>query len=232
MRWGKWEIVLMRTWSRAIRTSDWPEGSAFKRIAKTTPAKALTWTQSNILRGPEVAPDGLHPTWQSTKRSAERNDRKSPKSRCAKLLVSDRGKHCQRSCNYWVKGQNTTYMFPAFYSRFPFEYKLIIILRAVVIRGYWVHTDEVEMNWKDFRSTRQLQFSRQCILYIHAHAHLSTTLKLQAIDFAIVLNTFTGYRGNTANEPSLERLALLAPLHTANLLSLSLTLMFVHHRIS
>ena len=93
------EISLMKTWSRVLRTSDWAKGSPSNRtmtlstqprqcrsglgttlwMSLSGPARALTWTQSNISGETwKCAPTGPHPTWQSLRGSAEKNGRKSP----------------------------------------------------------------------------------------------------------------------------------------------------------
>ena len=124
------EISWMKTWSRALRTSDWAEGSPSNRtmtlrpqprqcrsglrttlwISLSGPARALTWTQSNISgetwKWSDVKMDCSLPTWQSLRESAEKNGRKPPNPGVQSL-----SRHTQEaviaakgaSTKYWVK---------------------------------------------------------------------------------------------------------------------------------
>jgi hypothetical protein len=86
---------LMKTCSRALRTSDWSEGSPSNRtttlstqprqcrgdfgtslwMSLSGPARVRTWTLSNISgeTWKWLCSDAPHPTWQSLRGSADKN---------------------------------------------------------------------------------------------------------------------------------------------------------------
>jgi hypothetical protein len=94
------ERYLMKTWSRALRTSDCNEGSPSNRITTLSsqprkcrsgfgtslwmslscPARDRTWTQSNISgeTWKYLCSDSPRPTWQTWRGSAGKNGRNSP----------------------------------------------------------------------------------------------------------------------------------------------------------
>lgn len=90
------QISLMKTWSKAIRTSNWTQGSPSNRIMTLSaqprqcrsgfhwmslsgPARARTWTKSNISgeTWKWTSINCPHPTLQSLRRSTEKTGRKS-----------------------------------------------------------------------------------------------------------------------------------------------------------
>ncbi len=104
------EISFMKTWFRALRTSDWAESSPSSiTITLRTqprqcrsglgmtlwtslsgPARAGTWSQSDIFGETckWLSTDGPQPTWQSLRWSKVKNGQKKNKCRCAKLVAS------------------------------------------------------------------------------------------------------------------------------------------------
>ena len=97
---SKVQRSLMKTCSRALRTSDWGEASPSSRtttlsthprqrrssigkslwMSLSGPARAWTWTWSNICgkTWKYLCSDAPHPTWLSLRGSAEKNGRNSP----------------------------------------------------------------------------------------------------------------------------------------------------------
>ena len=177
------EISLMKTWSRALRTSDWAEGSPSNRtmtlstrprqrrsaLGKTLwmslsgPARALTWTQSNIFgeTWKWLSTDSPHPTWQS-------NGRKIPKPRCAKLVsyprrlksvIAAKG----ASTKYWVKGLNTSVNVICQFSFLIHSTAFLKSCSCFVISGYRLMRGEINLS-KRLQHTKMWKNQRVCKL--------------------------------------------------------------------
>ncbi len=104
------EISLMKTWFRALRTSDWAESSPSnmtitlrtqprqcKRglgttlwISSSGPARSGTWNQSDIFGETYkwLSTDGPQPTWQSLRWSKEKTGKKTKQMQMCKACCT------------------------------------------------------------------------------------------------------------------------------------------------
>ncbi len=138
------EISLMKTWFRALRTSDRAESSPSNMTitlrtqprqcrsglgtilwtSSSGPAGAGTWNQSDIFGETYkwLSTDGLQPTWQSLRWSKEKNGKKKKMQMCKACCIIPKktwGCTCCQSAKFWVKGMKTCAM--SFFQCFLFN---------------------------------------------------------------------------------------------------------------
>ena len=115
----------MKTWSAALRTSDWAEGSpsnktmTLSQVTQPRQCRSALRTTLNVFEWPSQdrtaietwkwqSTDGSHPTWPSLRGSAEKNGRISPNPGLQSLSSHTQGyNRCKSSSTkYWVNDLN------------------------------------------------------------------------------------------------------------------------------